>query len=173
MSTYDRKELIDQANTLGLEFKGNISNVDLAALVAEAQGPAVKAEEPKAQEEAAPAPKPAAPVSPRVAQRRRILESKKKAFKTRIVTITNKDKRENEVMTTCHLSVENQHFGISKIVPLDVKVELEECLINVAETTMMTLHKDEIKNGQRTGNKVAVPSKKFIVSYAREEPEAA
>ncbi|MEE8599386.1 MAG: hypothetical protein V3S69_07785 [Dehalococcoidales bacterium] len=38
MSEFDRAAMIDEANELSLEFKGNISNVNLSALIAEAKG---------------------------------------------------------------------------------------------------------------------------------------
>jgi hypothetical protein len=171
MSNEERQALLDEANALGLEFPSNIPSAKLEAMIAESQGPAVKEEEEDAPaEEATPAPK-VTPKNARHARRLQIKNAKDAAMKTRVVTITNKDKRENEVMTTVHLSCENQHFGVSKIVPLDIAVEVEQCLIDIAEGTMMTLHKDEIKNGQRTGNKVAVPTKKFIVSYSDQKPE--
>jgi hypothetical protein len=190
MASEERQALIDKANDLALDFKGNISNADLQAMIDEAAGPAVKEEEPAEaemaasqtaalkssadvtnQEEILNSLKERAKTDKRLAKRLKIKAARDKAFATRIVTITNKDKRENEVMTTAFLSVENEHFGVSKVVPLDIAVELEVCLIKVAESTMMTLHKDEIKNGQRTGNKVAVPTKKYIVSYSDMKPE--
>lgn len=109
--------------------------------------------------------------SKKMLMRRKIAEARKKAFKTHIVTLTNKDSRENDVMTTAQLSFENQHFGLSKIVPLDVPVELEKALIDIAESTRITLHKDEIVAGKRTGNKVPVSVKKFAISYARQQTE--
>jgi hypothetical protein len=199
MTDQDRQALIDEANALALDFPPNIPTKKLQAMVDETKGPAVKEDEPdetvdetivdeSVTTDPDPAPAPAEKVSAdttaiskslkeraktdkRLAKRLRIKEAKEKAFKTRIVTITNKDKRENEVMTTAFLSVENEYFGKSRVVPLDIPVELEVCLIKIAESTMMTLHKDEIKNGQRTGNKVAVPTKKYIVSYSDLQPE--
>jgi hypothetical protein len=109
--------------------------------------------------------------SKRMLMRRKIAESRKKAFKTHIVTLTNKDSRENDIMTTVHLSFENQHFGLSKIVPLDVPVEIEKALIDIAESTRITLHKDEIVSGKRTGNKIPVSVKKFAISYSRQQTE--
>jgi len=109
--------------------------------------------------------------SKRMLMRRKIAAARKSAFKTHIVTLTNKDSRENDVMTTVNLSFENQHFGLSKIVPLDVPVELEKALIDIAESTRITLHKDEIVSGKRTGNKVPVSVKKFAISYSRQQTE--
>ena len=87
------------------------------------------------------------------------------AMKTKIVTITNNDKRDNHVTTTCYLSCENQFFGKSKIVPLDEKVELEQCLIDVARGTEVLNHVDEVIDGKRTGNKRPKLVKKYVVAY--------
>lgn len=94
-----------------------------------------------------------------------IAEMKKKALKKRIVTVSSNDKRDSEYTTTAYLSVSNQYMDIAKLVPLDIPVELEQCLISVAKTATITLHKDEIRDGRRTGNKVAVSVRKYNVSY--------
>ena len=176
MSNFDREAMIAEANDLGLEFKGNISNVNLAELIAEHKG-----EPPPVDETPPPSPEvkeqtPAeiiaeqaqAAAQRKIDKRRQaVAEAKRKAMKTQVVTITNKDNRENDVMTTVYLGFENQHFGLSKLVPLDRPVELEQCLIDIAATTTMTLHKDEIIDGKRTGNKVPTRVKKFAISYGR------
>lgn len=176
----ERTDLLEVANELGLDFQSNIPTEKLKAIVAEAKGeppvveenvpagPALKAGASQAtdddEEVASPKPK----VSKYVAKRAKIAASKKKAFATQVVTLTNKDNRENDIMTTAYLSFENQHFGLSKVVPLDIPVQLEAALINIAETAMMTLHKDEIVGGRRTGNKVPVRVKKFAISYGKQ-----
>lgn len=179
MSNQERTDLLDQANTLGLEFHANIPTEKLKALIAESAGPAVKpdeeldekGEDPVATAQARLRDNVARSNNPKVQLRYRVAEAKRKALKTTVVTITNKDNRENDVMTTVLLSCENQYFSVSKLVPLDIPIELEECLINIAEHTMMTLHKDEIVGGRRTGNKVPVTVKKFALSYSRVDPE--
>ena len=103
--------------------------------------------------------------SKKVQFREMIMAAKNAAMKTRVVTITSNDKRDNDVATTTYLGFENQYFGISRIVPLDVPMELEIALIDVAKTTYITLHKDEIIDGKRTGNKKAVPVRKLNVSF--------
>ena len=162
----DREQLINDANELGLEFPKNIKTSDLLAKVCEAKGIPVPVDE-------VPPSNPPTKDESQVdvvkkSNRDKILQRKKEALTTRIVTITNRDNRENSYTTTASLSFENQYFGLSKIVPLDVPVELEQALIDIAENTMMTLHKDEIVDGKRTGNKIAVPTKKYSVSYAKE-----
>lgn len=185
-----RDDLKAEAVSLNLTFPGNISNVKLKAMVAEAKEPADDLMDgpPPVDEVAPPSPavktapvaeededipeesyaSPARKVALRRAakQRARVADARRRAFQTRIITITNKDNRENDVMTTVYLAFENQYFGIAKLVPLDVPVELEAALIKIAAATTMTLHKDEIVNGNRTGNKVPVTVKKFAISYA-------
>jgi heme-binding NEAT domain protein len=184
----NRENMIAEATDLGLEFPGNISNIKLAAMIADFKGepapveekappgPAVKAEETPSEEDTVDPTNPlvrqrAARVELFAKRRRQVSEAKKRAMKKQIVTITNKDSRDNDVMTTCYLSFENQHFSLSKVVPLDIPVELETALVKIAEGCMMTLHKDEIIGGKRTGNKVAVRTKKYAVSYSRQEPK--
>jgi len=179
----ERKGLLEEANDLGLEFHSNIPTPKLQTLVNEAKGlpPAVE-ETPVPSPAALPDPEPSeetvddkenkkgnvkAKLSVFAAKRKRIAEAKAKAFKKQIVTITNKDNRENDIMTTVYLSFENQYFSLSRIVPLDIPVELEVSLIRIAEDTIMTLHKDEIIDGKRTGNKRTTRVKKFAISYGR------
>jgi len=176
----ERNDLLIEANELGLDFPSNIKTTKLKAMISEAKGepPAVDEIAPKS-----PAAKPEAEseetekeisdskpttMSKFEAKRKKVADSKERAYKTQIVTITNKDNRENDIMTTVYLSFENQYFGLSKVVPLDVPVQLENSLIKIAESTMMTLHKDEIKNGKRTGNKIPTRVKKFAISYSKQ-----
>lgn len=186
----DRKELLKEAEELGLDFPKNIPTDKLEALIMDSleteQGDKLTEEEQAAEEKAkkeeaeahaklmndvkkAESVKGSGELSRKSRIRQKIAEAKKKAFKTRIVTLTNKDNRENDIMTTANLSFENQHFGLSKIVPLDVPVELEQALIDIAESTRITLHKDEIVDGKRTGNKIPVSVKKFAVSYSSQQ----
>lgn len=153
-----REELVNQANDLGLEFAPNVGLTKLTQLIADATA----------------APKQSANVNvgktPKVlTKRQKIAMLKQAAMKTKVVTITNKDARESDVVTTAHLSFENNYFGLAKNVPLDIPVQLEVSLIKIAKTAQMTLHKDEIKNGKRTGNKVPVRVDKYAVSYEEGE----
>lgn len=97
--------------------------------------------------------------------RQLVAEARKQAMATKVVTISSNDKRDSEYTTTAYLSMENQYFGVSKLIPLDIPIELEQCLIDVAKSTMITLHKDEVVNGKRTGNKVPQSVRKFNISY--------
>jgi len=179
----DRQALLEEGNELGLEFPSNIPNTKLKNMISEAKGeppaieddvvapgPAIKADTEEEQGEnpkVAPKSKKGETLTKFQMKRQKIADSKARSLKKQVVTLTNKDNRENDFMTTTYLSFENQYFGLSKLVPLDVPVELEAALIKIAESTMMTLHKDEIVNGKRTGNKIPVRTKKFAVSYGK------
>ena len=187
MSDTDRQALLDQANELGLEFPSNIPTTKLEKMINEELEGLPAAEPEAVVEEVPPSPpmkshrvetdnrplsefheNPA--VAREIKRRLQIKKIKEAAFKTKVVTITNRDNRDNDFTTTAYLSFENQHFGLSKLVPLDTPVELEIALINVAEGVIIPFHRDEIVEGRRTGNKVTVPVKKYTVSYADTQP---
>lgn len=157
----EREDLVEQANELGLEFAPNIGDKKLKQMIDEALGGTVKDEKPKEE----PKVKENVHLTPLQKKNMKVAEAKKAAFKTRIVTITNKDAREANVATTAHLSFENNYFGLAKNVPLDVPVELEVALIHIAKETEMTLHKAEVIDGKRTGNSIPVRVKKYSVNY--------
>nr|DAO34072.1 MAG TPA: hypothetical protein [Caudoviricetes sp.]DAO88374.1 MAG TPA: hypothetical protein [Caudoviricetes sp.] len=90
---------------------------------------------------------------------------KKEAFKTRVVTITSNDKRDNDVTNAVMLTCENQFFSLSKVVPLNVPVELEQCLIDSAKDVRIPIHSDEVINGRRTGNAKVELVNKYNISY--------
>lgn len=94
-------------------------------------------------------------------------EAKKKAFKKSFVTITNLDKRENEEVTTAYLGFENLYFDLSRIVPLNVVVELEDALIKVAQKAPMTIHVQDPK----TGNKIPKTTNKYSVNFEQKPTE--
>ena len=93
--------------------------------------------------------------------RRESKERQVAALKTKIVTITNTDKRESHVETMAYLSC----GVVSKRVPLDIPIELEIALIEVARTSTVSTHVDEVVKGVRTGNKVPKTVRKYVVSY--------
>jgi len=158
----DRDDLILEANELGLEFQANIPTKKLQAKVDEANGkvetqdvePVVVSEKHSK--------KP-------LTKRQKINEKRKAAFKTRVVTITNKDPRDSAVANTAHLSFENNYFGLAKNVPLDIPVELEVALIKIAASTLMPLHKREFVDGKDTGNMITIRVKKYAISYGEGE----
>lgn len=148
-----RQALVDRANELNIEFAPNVGEKKLAELIREAENPGSTT----------------APKKAKKTRRQQIAEFKEKAYKTSIVTITNRDPRETSTATTAPLSVENDYFGIAKNVPLDIPVELEQCLIDQAEQCQIPHHKLEVVEGKETGNKVTVLASRYTVSYAKAE----
>ena len=180
----ERQELLEKANELGLEFPSNVKTEKLKGMIAEVENPEQKpseedkktSEEPKTEEEkvigikrnkSKQIEKLKKKKRSELTKREKIAIAKHDATRTRVVTITNRDNRENDFTTTVRLSFENQYFGLSRIVPLDIPVELEEALIKVAESTLIPMHKAEEINGKRTGNQVTVQVKKFAISYGK------
>lgn len=185
MSNNEREDLLKQAEELSLDVPKNTRTDKLRAMIDEVASPQAASDEDGDEQmddsqeapqetdtQSPPEEKPAGrPLTKQQRFRQKVAEKKRAAMKTRVVTITNRDNRDNDFTTTATLSFENQHFGMSKIVPLDMPVELEEALIHVAETARITLHKDEVRNGRRTGNKVPVSVKKYAISYSQNQPE--
>ena len=157
----DRELLVTEANELGLEFQANIPTKKLQSKVDEANG-VVSVSAPEV------ATSPVQAVPKVLTKRQKIRAHQEAAFKTRVVTITNKDPRDSAVANTAHLSFENNHFGLAKNVPLDIPVELEVALIKIAASTLMPLHKREYVDGKDTGNMVTVRVKKYAISYGEE-----
>lgn len=92
-------------------------------------------------------------------------EVKRKAMSKRIVTISYNDKRDSDVATTAYLTCENQFFSIAKVVPLNIAIELEQCLVDNAIEHKYLMHVPEMKNGKRTGSSVPKMVRKYNVHY--------
>lgn len=159
-------ELKEEAMALDLKFKGNISRTNLQTMIEEYYD----AEMQDSKVTLLPVEKivnavvnSSVKVDKKAKLRNRIAEEKEKAFKLRKVVLTLNDKRESDVTTAVYIGFENQFFGKDRIVPLDIPVELEECLIEIARSTKITLHRDQIVNGRRTGNKVPIATNKYNI----------
>ena len=170
------EELRAEADALGIEYPKTMGATKLAQKIEEhyraieGEADIAVAKEDAVEEEVGFMPKggnPAGKKDPETAWREHVAEKKKAALAKRVVTVTSNDKRDNDMVTAEYISVENQYFAISRLVPLDVPVELEQCLIDQAEATMIPMAVDEYVNGQRTGNKVVRMVKKFNVSYGK------
>ena len=90
-------------------------------------------------------------------------EAKAKAFKTKIVTITSNDKRDNSETNSIYVTCENQFFSKSRVVPLDIAIELEQCLIDTIREIKMVIHKPELVNGKPTRNHIPVEVRKYSI----------
>jgi len=166
------EELKTEADTLGIKYVKNIGAEKLAQKIEdyfESQAAddlaVVKEEDPIVDELTGPkkgVDKMPINETPEQAFKRKSKERQKKRLtNTRVVTLSSNDKRENHVTSTAYLSCGT----LSRIVPLDIPVELEEALIIIAETTPITLHVAEVIDGKRTGNSVPKSIKKYNVSY--------
>jgi hypothetical protein len=161
------EELKAEADVLGVVYSDRIGATKLAEKIeayytSQSAGDFVKVKEEVKDEKETPQKKQS---NAEQVERDMIQAAKKAAMETKIVTISSNDKRDNDVMTSVYLSMENQHFSVAKYVPLDIPVELEVCLIEVAKSTFITLHTDEIIDGRRTGNKTPKSVHKFTISY--------
>lgn len=162
------EELKAEADVLGLEYNKNIGATKLSEKIeayyeSQAAGDSVKVQSEEKEEEA---PKKAnGKETDEQRKRRKVMEAKNAAMKLRRVTITNNDTRENGVLTADYFGFENQHFGKSLLVPFNIPCELPQCILNVINSTYVTLHTDEIVDGKRTGNKVPKSMKKYNISY--------
>lgn len=157
-----------EAESLGIEFAKNIGEAKLQDKIdqhyenlAAESSVEVKEEDVVVDEVDAPAVKRAKGIQ-EIAR-----DLKKAALVKKRVTITSNDQRDNHVADTCYLACENQFWGISKIVPLNIQVELEQCLIDTAAEIIITRHDDEIVDGKRTNNKTVRQVKKYVISYAQ------
>ena len=166
------EELREEATVLGITYNANIGAEKLAAKIEEyyvAQANADKVVEKTPEVIPDPTVDHSTPESKHATfeakQRKAVAEAKAAAMATKIVTVTSNDKRDNDMVTSEYVSCENQYFGIAKYVPFDIPVELEVCLIEVLKSSMITLHKDEIVDGRRTGNKIPMSVRKFNISY--------
>jgi len=176
MSDKTYNELKEEAINLGVTFKGNPKRDELEQMIRdflaeEAEGTvAVKADEDDEDEQlsrdrAVRNIKTGRTMSKADRIRQLVADAKARAMKKRIVTLTSNDRRDNDYVTSVPLFFENQYFALDRIVPLGIPVELEQCLIDIASSTSITIHKDEIVDGRRTGNKIPVQAKKFNISY--------
>ena len=95
-----------------------------------------------------------------------IAKVKKEAFAKRKVIITYNDKRDNNETNSAYLTCENMYFSLSKLVPLDTPVELEQCLINTAKEAKISVHRPDIVKGVQNSAKIrSVFAPKYTVSY--------
>lgn len=154
------EELKQEASELGIKYAKNIGEDALQSKIEDFKASQTADDLDEVQETV----EPVAPVRPKSIKSlaRQIWADAKK---TRIVRITSNDKRDNHVTTTAYLSVENEFGGLSKIVPLDEKVELEQCLIDRAKEDLIPQHVEEVIEGKRTGNKTVKMIRKYSVSY--------
>lgn len=167
------EELKAEADALGLTYMANIGAVKLAAKIEAhyeslSAGDSIKV---KQEDEVNSEPAKVKKESKDDIIRRLVADAKKRALATKVVTIVNNDKRESEHLTADFFGFENQYFGKSYLVQFNVPTELPIGIIDVIKNTPMTLHKDEVVDGRRTGNRVPVQINKYNISYAEHQPQ--
>lgn len=174
-------QLKDEAAALGISFKGNTSKAELIAMIEdfyenEASESKVEVRDdlaPEDEEEVESIPELPNRIMKRVSKingakskdlalKALVAKAKEEAFKKRVVTISSNDTRDNQHVTAVPLFFENQYFALDRIVPLNIPVELEQCLIDIAKSTTIAIHKREHNNG-KIGK--TVYAKKFNISY--------
>lgn len=159
------EELKAEADVLGITYSTNIGATKLGEKIEAYYESQAAGDSVKVQAEPEPVKDVKGKVDPEAEFRKQIMAAKEAAFKTRVVTVSNNDTRENSVLTADYFSFENQHFGKSLLVPFNIAVELPQGIIDVINSTYVTLHADEIVDGRRTGNKTTKSVKKYNVSY--------
>lgn len=93
-----------------------------------------------------------------------IAKARKEAFTTKKVIITYNDKKDSNDVSVAYLTCENEFFSLAKYVPLDIVVELEQCLINTAKEAKIIAYKPEFINGKMTKNKLPQEINKYTIS---------
>jgi hypothetical protein len=84
------------------------------------------------------------------------------ARKTRVVTITDNDQRENNQTTVAVVNCSNLYFDLGTVyIPLNVPVEVRQGHINVLLETEIPLHVKDPKTGLST----LAMRKRYSVSY--------
>lgn len=97
--------------------------------------------------------------------------AKKRAFAKKVVIISSNDKRDNDTATTVYATCENQYFALAKIIPLNIEVQVEQCLLDALSDVEIMLQTDVVKDGVALG--VATPTfiKKYNIIVVKENAE--
>ena len=144
------KELKTEATELNLEFSGNVSKDALEKLIKEATiDEHVVIDEPESidKEEIIDEPvivdEPISAAKAPVALTRgqKAARAKKRAFTTKVVTITDNDSRENSYTSTVPVSCSNEYFDLPTMrIPLNVPVEVAQGYLNVLDEIEIPHH---------------------------------
>ena len=135
-------ELKLEADELGIQYNANIGAGRLAA----------KIEEHYAGLETAAPVATLEKVAERSARKKtiaeRAVEAKTAATKTRIVTITDNDQRENNLTTIVSVNCSNDYFDLgTRRIPLNIPVEVEQGFIDVLKEIEIPMHVRDARTG--------------------------
>lgn len=179
MEEKSHSQLKDEATALGISFKGNTSKAELTDMIEEFYANEVNESKVEVRTDLKPEDDDVVvPELPNRIMKRidkvsgtkgkslelkaLIAEAKQRAYKKRVVTISSNDTRDNQYVTAVPLFFENQYFALDRIVPLNIPVQLEQCLIDIAKSTTIAIHKRDQVDG-KIGT--TVYAKKFNISY--------
>lgn len=74
-------------------------------------------------------------------------EAIKKAKTLKVVTVICNDPDEASKLSSVYVACENQHLNVAKFVPLNQKVELEQCIIDTMRESLIPLHQEDPTTG--------------------------
>ena len=146
------QELKQEATDLGIEFSANIGATKLAEKIEdyyksqETSGEeiqaAVEAKEAKEKSEEKPA------VKGKEDKYARAKKAEERARKTRIVTITDNDTRENNQTTVAIANCSNLYFDLGTVyIPLNIPVEIKQGHLDTLANLEIPLHVKDAKSG--------------------------
>lgn len=153
------EELKQEADDLGIQYNANIGAPKLAAKIEEHYA---------AQEGSAPVVK-LETVAERGSRKKtigeRAAEARLAAMKTRIVTITDNDQRENNLTTIVSVNCSNDYFDLgTRRIPLNIPVEVEQGYINVLKEIQIPMHVRD----NTTGLGRTVLRNRYSIAYSDE-----
>ena len=159
-------ELKQEATELGIEFSANIGAAKLAEKIEtyyksqETSGEEIQAAIAKKEAEEKSEEKPA--VKGRGDRWARAKAAEERANRTKIITITDNDTRENNQTTIAVVNCSNLYFDLGTVyLPLNVPVEVRQGHIDVLAGIEIPLH---VKDG-RTGLYTAEIRKRYSINY--------
>lgn len=155
MSTLE--ELKKEAGSLGISFNKRIGEKKLQEKIEafyeskETSGPAVIAAVVKKEEAKKESKKPTVRGRPITPQEERRIAREKAARKTRVITVVDNDQRINNHTTTCTVNCSNEFFDLgTKLLPLNLKIEVMQGHINVLKSVNIPLHAKDSRTGLST-----------------------
>lgn len=72
-----------------------------------------------------------------------INKAREAAFTLKKVIIVLNDPNQSGSVSTSYISCDNQYFSLAKLVPLNIPIDLEQCLIATARDARIPLHQQK------------------------------
>lgn len=159
------EELKQEATELGINFSANIGAEKLSAKIEEfyksqetsgkeIQEAVEKKAEEKSEEKSA--------VKGKLSPIERARKAEEAARKTRIITITDNDSRENNQTTVAVANCTNAYFDLGTVyIPLNVPVEVKQGHIDALQGVEIPMHAKDPKSGLNT----TVMRRRYSISF--------